>query len=155
MSDIQHAMNRLVAFYHKMIHDPVMPEMPPEFAEVEGLADALERVSKLRNILDAFSRGDLSPDISLRGVIAGRLKALQANLLHLTWQIRQVADGDFSQRVDFMGEFSVSFNSMVEQLDAALTALSKSEARFRYMAEHDSRQKQKIGMLTPRILVAI
>ena len=119
----------------------------------------------MRGILKDFSAGDLSTEIRLRGEIPGRLKALQAHLLHLTWQIQQVADGDFSQRVDFLGEFSRSFNNMVTQLDTALTslqrkeeelteltlalqneitqkelalaALRKSEARFRYLAEHD------------------
>ncbi|MCC8194422.1 MAG: GGDEF domain-containing protein, partial [Deltaproteobacteria bacterium] len=165
MADAQQPMDRLVALVRKMIHDPVMPQIPPEFAEVEGLAAVHEQMSKLRDVLDAFSRGDFSPDVRLRGVIARRLKTLQASLLHLCWQIQQVANGDFTQRVDFLGEFASSFNSMVEQLDTALTslrhkeeeltrltlalqheveqkaealeALSKSEARFRYMAEHD------------------
>lgn len=38
---------------------------------------------------------------------------LRANLRHLTWQTQQVAAGDFSQRVDFLGAFSEAFNSMV------------------------------------------
>ena len=159
-------MELLVTLLHKMIHDPIMPEIPPELTEIEGIAPILEQMDLLREILNAFSRGDFSPDINLRGILAGRLKTLQANLLHLCWQIKQVSDGDFSQRVDFLGEFSTSFNSMVTQLDTALTslrhkeeeltnltsalqreveekaeallALSRSESRFRHMAEHDA-----------------
>jgi diguanylate cyclase (GGDEF)-like protein/PAS domain S-box-containing protein len=41
--------------------------------------------------------------------------------------VGEVANGDFSQRVDFMGEFSVSFNSMVEQLEQSLTKLKERE----------------------------
>lgn len=155
----------LAAHLIRLFHDPVVPGIPPGIADVEGLVTIHEEVGKLRDILDAFSRGDLSPEIRMRGVVAGRLKTLRAGLLHLCWQIQQVADGDFSHRVDFLGEFASSFNSMVAQLDAALTtlrrkeeeltnltealqnevaqkaealeALSKSESRFRYMAEHD------------------
>lgn len=165
MTETPCPMKLLVAYLTRVIHDPVMPEIPPELAGVEGLAAIQEHISKLRDVLDAFSRGDFSPNVRLRGVTAGRLKTLQASLLHLCWQIQQVAGGDFTQRVDFLGEFATSFNSMVVQLDAALTtlrqkedeltrltlalqneveqkanaleALSKSEARFRYMAEHD------------------
>lgn len=149
----------------KLIHAPTSPEFPQKFAESVKFHEIHEYFVELRAILNDFSRGELKHDIRLRGVLAGRLKALQANLLHLTWQIQQVAQGDFSQRVDFLGEFSDSFNDMVVQLDTAvtalkqkeeeltaltralqseveqktavLTALRKSEANFRYLAEHD------------------
>jgi len=183
-TDAQPLTNALLAYLRKLIDSPAVPELPPELAGLNASGDALgdvpgdvtdivngveglrDQLIALRDILDAFSRGDFSPEIRVRGIMAGRLKTLQANLLHLCWQIQQVADGDFSQRVEFMGEFSAAFNSMVEQLDTALTALrqkeeeltnitealqrevrqkaealtalSKSEARFRYMAEHDS-----------------
>ena len=48
--------------------------------------------------------------------MAGPLKSLHASLIHLTWQSKQVAKGDYRQRVDFMGEFANSFNTMIEQL---------------------------------------
>ena len=35
---------------------------------------------------------------------------------HLKWQAKQVAKGDYSQRVDFMGEFSEAFNFMIVSL---------------------------------------
>ena len=162
----QRHVDLLAALLRKMIHDPAMPEIPSEFAGARDIETIHQEMDALRKILEAFSRGDFSPDIHIRGILAGRLKALQASLLHLCWQIKQVADGDFSQQVDFLGEFATSFNSMVKQLDtalndlrrkeeeltsltqalqheveqkaAALQALSVSEARFRYMAEHDA-----------------
>lgn len=108
----------------------------------------------------ALANGDLAaplPDV--RGPVAGSLKSLHASLKHLTWQTKQIAGGDFSQRVDFMGEFSQAFNSMVERLDDSrarleamnrqfqednirlrtLTeALRESEERFRHIAENVS-----------------
>jgi PAS domain S-box-containing protein len=38
-------------------------------------------------------------------------------LQHLTWQTQQVAKGDYRQRVEFMGNFSMAFNTMVQQLE--------------------------------------
>lgn len=35
---------------------------------------------------------------------------------HLTWQAKQVAAGDYSQHVSYLGEFSEAFNTMIEQL---------------------------------------
>jgi adenylate cyclase len=43
-------------------------------------------------------------------------KALHSNLRHLTWKTQQIAGGDLTQRVDFMGDFSVAFNKMTQQL---------------------------------------
>lgn len=48
--------------------------------------------------------------------MAAGLKELRSNLSPLTWQTQQVAKGDYKQHVDFMGDFSNAFNSMVEKL---------------------------------------
>ena len=69
------------------------------------------------NFARALAIGDLSavpppPENEL----AAPLKSLHANLRHLTWQSKQVASGDYKQRIDFMGEFADAFNTMVEQL---------------------------------------
>ncbi|MCL2127208.1 MAG: ATP-binding protein [Treponema sp.] len=49
--------------------------------------------------------------------IASSLKMLHSSLKQLTAQAQQVAKGDYSQRVNFMGDFSAAFNNMVEQLE--------------------------------------
>lgn len=48
--------------------------------------------------------------------ICDPLKMLRSNLSHLVWQARQVAQGDYSQKVVMLGEFSDGFNTMIEQL---------------------------------------
>ncbi|MDR1290801.1 MAG: response regulator [Planctomycetaceae bacterium] len=91
------------------------------FTEAEAIADedlkaVYSDVLVIRDILRLFAGGNFDVDIQIRGAVAGYLKTLQANLRHLAWQVEQVAIGDFSQRVDFMGNFSRAFNSMVTQL---------------------------------------
>jgi hypothetical protein len=54
--------------------------------------------------------------ISRKNFFGSPFKELHSRLLHLTWQANQAAKGDFSQRVDFMGEFSEAFNHMIESL---------------------------------------
>jgi diguanylate cyclase (GGDEF)-like protein len=71
---------------------------------------------ELRQFILALAEGNLSAQLTQKGYLAGALKALQANLRHLTWQTQMIASGDFSQRIDFMGEFSQAFNAMVLQL---------------------------------------
>ncbi|MEG1848136.1 MAG: diguanylate cyclase [Lachnospiraceae bacterium] len=61
--------------------------------------------------------------------MASNLKELQSGLKHLTWQANQVANGDYKQKVSFLGEFSDSFNQMVTQLEERETKLkTKTDA---------------------------
>lgn len=88
---------------------------------------ALQTMLEIRRLAIALSKGELSYEIKAKGTLAGALKSLQANLHHLTWQTQQVSQGDFTQRVEFMGEFSTSFNQMVSQLDAMAKELQTQQ----------------------------
>jgi diguanylate cyclase (GGDEF)-like protein len=64
-----------------------------------------------------LSNGNLSGFYPPRdNFLCTNLKNLHANLNHLTWQAQQVAKGDYSQKVSYLGEFSEAFNSMTDQL---------------------------------------
>jgi diguanylate cyclase (GGDEF)-like protein len=107
-----------------LITRTVLPEPPEELAAVEGYAKVYEMLLEIRTAILAFAAGDMSYKIRHKGIIPGSVKALQAALQHLTWQTKMIASGDFTQRVDFMGEFSESFNSMVIQLDESMRKLT-------------------------------
>jgi diguanylate cyclase (GGDEF)-like protein len=92
-------------------------EIPEELKQVPEFMELWETLVDFREFLLAVSVGDLSRSLMRKGHLAGVLKSLHAALRHLTWQTKMIASGDFSQRVDFMGEFSESFNQMVQQLD--------------------------------------
>ncbi len=95
----------------------------------------------------ALSNGVITGTIGGKNLISGSLKNLQASLRHLTWQTKQVANGDFHQRVDFLGDFSDSFNWMVEKLDNTINELIEKERElsarnadldsFAYTVSHD------------------
>jgi PAS domain S-box-containing protein len=96
----------------------------------------------IREFTNAISNGDLSQNLSMKGYWAGALKALQSNLRHLTWQTSMVASGDFSQRIDFMGDFSAAFNIMIQRLKQAeenekkcMAVLQKREAELKESEE--------------------
>jgi len=94
-------------------------KLPKELKELgQGLIFFARCVLDTKYLAYSLSKGDL--DVGLppkENEIAAPLKSLHASLKHLTWQTQQIAQGNYKQRVDFMGEFSVAFNSMVEQLD--------------------------------------
>ena len=92
--------------------------LPEDFKDFgSGLQYFTECVVSSKILAQALSKGDLTGELPpSSNEIAAPLKSLHATLKHLTWQAQQIAQGDYSQRVDFMGDFSVAFNAMVEQL---------------------------------------
>jgi diguanylate cyclase (GGDEF)-like protein len=98
-------------------------EIDPDLAENPNFKKLWAFLEDLRGLSYALSKGDLHKFSYSKGFVLSNLKALQANLRHLTWQTKQVADGDFSQRVEFLGDFSDSFNEMTEKLEKSTETL--------------------------------
>jgi len=107
------------------------PPIPEIFNDLPEFKKIVITIESLQQFIYALSNGDLSHSLQIRGKLAGSLKGLQASLRHLTWQTQMIADGDFSQRVDFMGEFSVAFNQMVISLEESRSALEQSQNQLR------------------------
>jgi diguanylate cyclase (GGDEF)-like protein/PAS domain S-box-containing protein len=102
--------------------------LPAEFAGEVELQTFHAELLEMRRFILAVAQGDLGRTLAVRGFTAGALKSLQASLKHMTWQTQRIASGDFSQRLDFMGDFSLAFNSMAEQLEKSVrTILEKEE----------------------------
>ncbi|MDR3565936.1 MAG: SpoIIE family protein phosphatase [Negativicutes bacterium] len=100
-----------------------MTDIETASAEIRQLvAVANQLVDHLQQLYDyavPLAHGNLNVDHPPKNnLLASSLKELHSRLLHLTWQTTQIASGDYGQRVDFMGEFSEAFNSMVDILAA-------------------------------------
>lgn len=122
---LQEAIN----FLEQAISDPSPPSfLPANLKPYPALNDLYANLLELRQFSLGIVQGDLSRELRMKGYLAGALKSLQANLRHLTWQTQMIASGDFSQRVDFMGEFSDAFNAMVIQLDESQQQINEKEA---------------------------
>jgi len=95
----------------------------------QRLERVLADIIAIQQFTLAMAHGDLSQDLAVKGYHAGSLKSLQSNFRHLTWQAKQIASGDLTQRVHFMGDFSASFNAMVEHLsDDEINRTRREEA---------------------------
>ena len=60
-----------------------------------------------------LSRGKLNTETPERNLFINPYKQLQSELRYLTWQIQQIGDGIYDQRVFFSGEFSYAINKML------------------------------------------
>ncbi len=125
-----------IQYLTRLLTDPKATDAPeqlandPAFMQLDGaVKSALEGVM-------ALSRGDLKHKIEGKGYAVGALKALQSAMRHLIWQSREIAVGDFGQKVEFMGEFSDAFNQMAQALGERSEALRRSEAKYRMLFEN-------------------
>ena len=127
---------QVLAYFHDLLFSSRPPSEAPEcIRDDPRTADISRVVSELRTALRMASKGDFSYVVSAKGYMGGLLKSLQANLNHIAWLTRQVADGDLSQRMDFMGDFASAFNSMVDELSCTLEELKAKQEGLALLAE--------------------
>ncbi len=98
----------------------VLPDDMPqnEFRQAVGYINTFLKGYNLATDLGySLSNGDLDFEAP-RGhnPFLNSLKSLQASLKNLTWITQQISKGDFTHQVSFMGDFSVAFNKMTQQL---------------------------------------
>jgi hypothetical protein len=83
--------------------------------DINQLIDFMEEIHRF---IAPLAQGELNNiDFSRNNFLASPFKELHSRLCHLTWQAKQVAGGDYHQRVDFMGDFSRAFNFMIVALE--------------------------------------
>ena len=100
-------------------------------------------------ICSACPKGDIffTPAKSTIG-LASSIKNLQASLRNLTWMTQQVAQGDFSHKISFMGEFSNAFNKMTQQLkNSSLERLEATKAMQNQIDELAAARRAMLNMM--------
>lgn len=117
----------------------------------QGLQFLEHSVSEMRTYSDSLSRGNLSvPTPSRDNFLCENLKSIHANLNHLTWQAKQVAKGDYSQTVSYLGEFSEAFNTMTTQLQERELSLKEEAEREKSHADMVESYNQLLMQLIDR-----
>ncbi len=115
---------------------PCEDDPEDEIRQLSGKVNQLIRQFKeIQEFIDPLSEGRLDIVLPKANLLASPFKQLHAALGHLTWQTRQIARGDFDQRVDFMGDFSQSFNAMVDALRESREQLLADAERYKTIAE--------------------
>jgi serine phosphatase RsbU (regulator of sigma subunit) len=144
--------DRITELFYRVLKGEVPPPLalPEDYPdnEIRQVVEYANRfVSEYRELtkaMSAMSRGDLDLHIPAGSMqVLQSFKNLHANLRHLTWKTQQIAGGDLSQQVDFMGDFSKAFNSMTRQLKEAFAKIDRqnqdlSQANLRMKQDLDA-----------------
>ena len=77
------------------------------------LRDKFTEASHFANVL---SEGKLEISPPRDNNLASPVKNIHASLKHLNWHTHQLVKGDLNQQIDFLGDFSNSFNKLIEVL---------------------------------------
>ena len=140
----------LFDYLRSVIYDPgnavlELPRLSDDFQDLgKGMQYFSQCVLETTALARALARGDLNHHTLPRpeNEIAAPIKALHASLRHLTWQTQQVAQGDYQQRVNFMGDFSEAFNTMTTQLEqqraALLEEIENKHQQMQALAQNNS-----------------
>ena len=115
-----------------ILNKPISDDLKSESEELADLQEAVFYLSnclaEANEFLKHLRNGELeAKPPSRHNFLAGNLKELHSALKHLTWQADRVAHGDYSQSVNFLGEFSRSFNEMIHQLAEREAQISRGE----------------------------
>ncbi|MCL2497427.1 MAG: ATP-binding protein, partial [Symbiobacteriaceae bacterium] len=122
-----------------------MESLPEAFKDVgKGLLYLNKVLMEAKTLAQELSAGNLNCTVPHPGnEMVAPLKSLHAALTHLTWQAKQVANGDFTQRVDFMGEFSTAFNHMAEQLEVQRQVNESEKENLLKAVEESTRARRE------------
>jgi adenylate cyclase len=125
ISVAEELIDRITATLHQLRTGNVPPAIPvPDDLPNNEIRQLINFVNRFlvefaifTKTMEQIAQGELNtPPMMSKMAVVHSFKALQSNLKHLTWKTQQIAAGDLDQKVDFMGDFSMAFNTMAQQL---------------------------------------
>ena len=126
---------RLKYFKSLLMDVNITTTIPEEFKNIEDAFIMDQQIRNLRESIKSIGSGDLSEKLSGSGYLMGTIKNLQSTLRNLVWQTKAISKSDFSNRVEFLGDFSEAFNSMVKKLENTLNEVNEAKTLFQLFFE--------------------
>lgn len=127
-----HVINREPYTYVEKEEDPLQPI----YQRIDDLSNMLRQVYESAI---SIADGNLAYSIDGMDEYSGALKDLQAKLISMLWQINQVCKGDYTQRMDYFGEFSIAFHTMYQALQEKDRIQNKNMLLHEEIAEQEKK----------------
>lgn len=116
-----HEDQALIPLIISLLTDQKMPDseaIAKAVSEYPDFQRLYEQIVAIRELSFSLDKIDLNKTVYSKGIVLSHLKGLQSKLKHLTWWAQRVTEGDYNQKVDYLGEFSEVFNKMTDTLSA-------------------------------------
>lgn len=88
--------------------------------ELDMLSERIDQLSRQYSssyqFIGDLARGRLDTAPPLKSSFANQYIQLHSELQHLNWQMKEIAGGNYTHRINFMGDFSDAVNTMIESL---------------------------------------
>ena len=148
-----------------LLADSRAADLDSELAAIHGMVDVHARLVALRSVAEAFAQGEISRPLDFQDYLFNRLGDFQTTLLSLISRLEKAERGQyrlpsnpdsgklsylanlvdnlenafesFTQREQETSRLTRMLTHEVETRSAAMRELGASEARFKYLAEHD------------------
>ena len=129
-------------------------------AKLKDVADLSNYIytnlTELRKFSLKLSQGHVDIESPKRNnLLAGEIKNLQSSINHLCWQIGQVADGDYSQKVVFLGGFTESFSKLTKQLNDRELLIEENLKQKEEQIKHAEEVNNFVNLIIDKIDDAI
>ena len=114
------------------------PELKRLYQNINSL---IEKFQGADTFILNLSKGILDTEVPKSNLLISPFEELQANLRHLVWQTHRIAEGDYNQRIDFLGDFSTSYNYLISSLKEKQLLekeLALNEEKYRMLAQNVS-----------------
>ena len=143
--------DRITEVFYRLLNgeEPTSIELPQDYPdnEIKQAVGYLNRfIREYNDIVEwvySISRGEIyieAPKGKIK--VLHSFKNLQASLRNLTWTTQKIAQGDFSQKVSFIGDFSEAFNSMTQQLKISFLGRERSTKALKNQVEELTRARR-------------
>ena len=128
---------------HNSIHQLESGETKNLFLSIVEL---LTKQAEAQTFITDLSNGKVSSAPPKGNILISPFKQLHASLLHLTWQVQRLSEGDLNQQFDFHGDLSIYFNKLIQSLkekNEIENELKNSAEKYRISIENAN-----IGIMT-------
>jgi diguanylate cyclase (GGDEF)-like protein/PAS domain S-box-containing protein len=95
---------------------PELADSSEEQAFITSFNLFLKKYQEVMTFVDEVCKGQLETEPPAKNQLMASFKQLHSQMRTLVWQTQRLAAGDLNQQVDFMGDFSIAFNTLIQAL---------------------------------------
>lgn len=133
-TDAQEILDIILTLLKSDTHDFI----PPDFvADNEEFKQILSILVATQDFCDALRKGEIDHLTKTKGYTISQLKAVQAELRNLIWQMKEISKGQNYSETFSHSSLTNSFNLMMGHLNTKIKKLRQSKENFQEISSRD------------------